>query len=165
MSRMKISFVVRNKGGPAGGQLLSAEVPAFDWGQFKNTPNAEQFVKKAYIATVKKIVRESELRQNRTDNLDLSSVEAVITRSLSFTKSEIKDWIDTRDWSGNEKAKSILEKHVSSLASRDNPFSDELSKKIAGDVIASVADDADPVADFLFSILTKPRPSISAEDL
>ena len=164
MSRMKISFIVKKKGGPAGGRLLSAEVPSFDWIQFKNTPNAEQFVKKAYISAVKKIILETEVNQNRTNNFDLSSVESVITRSLSFTKSEIKEWIESRDWTGREYAKSIIEKNVSSLASRINPFTDNDAEKLAY-TIAAVCDGSNPVHDFLFSILTKPRPYISPDDL
>ena len=40
---------------------------------------------------------------------------------------------------------------------RKNPFSTEIAVRIADVVIAAVADSPDPVADYLFSVLTLPQ--------
>lgn len=61
---INISFRVKDKGGPSGGKTVSADVPAFDWESFKKTPNAEEFVKKAYFASVKRIIREIDEHKN-----------------------------------------------------------------------------------------------------
>ncbi|OZA26988.1 MAG: hypothetical protein B7X93_09885 [Hydrogenophilales bacterium 17-61-9] len=162
-NRTTVSFRVKDKGGPSGGHSLSKSVPAFDWEGFKRTPNAEEFVKKAYFAAVKKIMREVEESKNGTVESDLDSVEAVIARALSFTKDDIRDWIKTRDWSKASQVRDIskvlpeIEKHLPDLATRRNPFSTEVSAKIADKIIAAVADDPDPIAEFLFTALTTQR--------
>jgi len=97
--RIPVSFIVRDKGGPAGGKHLQGDAPDFEWERFKNTGNAEEFVKKAYFAAVKKIIRDLDQNKAPTVATDLSSMEAVIARSLFFTKEEIGEWIRTRDWS------------------------------------------------------------------
>lgn len=164
-SQSIVSFRVRDKGGPSGGKLLSREAPAFDWESFKNTPNAEEFVKKIYFAAVKKIIREIEEHRNGSVESDLGSTETVIARALSFTQDEIKDWIKTRDWSKASQVRDIakvlpqIEKDLPELASRRNPFSAEVSAKIADKIIAAVADVPDPIAEFLFTTLTTQRSS------
>jgi len=160
---ISVSFLVRDKGGASAGSTISVDAPEFNWEDFKNTPNAEEFAKKAYFAAVKKIAREINERKNGTTKSDLSSVEAVIARSLSFTQDEIRKWFETRDWTKANQVRDIatvlpkIEKSLLILASRQNPFSAEASEKIAYKIIASVADDQDPIADFLFTILTTSR--------
>lgn len=169
--RIEISFIVRDKGGPAGGKTLTGAAPAFEWENFKNTPNAEAFVKKAYIAACRKVIREIDSQQNRSDATDLASLETVIAKSLSFTKEEIRDWIKTRDWSRASEVRDVskllpeIEKKFPALASRINPFPKEHSDLLAVKVVAAVADKADAVADYLFTVLTTPKTSITAEDL
>lgn len=162
-NRVSISFRVKDKGGKSGGKWLSGSVPAFDWESFKNTPNAESFAKKAYFATVQKILREVEEHTNGSNECDLDSVETVIVRSLTFTQDEIKAWFKTRDWSRVSQVPNIaevlpvIEKKIPQFAARGNPFSLEKSGKIADKIIAAVADDQDPIADYLFTILTTQR--------
>lgn len=162
-NKATISFRVKDKGGPSAGHTLSMSAPTFDWEGFKRTPNAEAFVKKAYFAAVKKIMREVEESKNGTLESDLDSFEAIIARALSFTKDDIRDWIKTRDWSKANQVPDIskvlpeIEKHLPDLATRQNPFSAEVSAKIADKIIAPVADNPDPVADFLFTMLTTQR--------
>lgn len=162
--RVVVSFRVKDKGGPSGGKTFSHEAPAFDWESFKKTPNAEEFVKTAYFAAVKKIIREVEEHKNGTVASDLDSYETVVARALSFTQDEIKDWIKTRDWSKATDVRDMtkvlpqIEKKLPALASRRNHFSAEVSAKIAYKIIAAVADDPDPIADFLFTVLTTQRP-------
>ena len=170
--RIEISFVVRKKGGVSGGKTLSGKIPAFDWESFKNTPNADVFVKKAYIAACRKIIREiDEKKKYQSSEADLSSTEAVIAKSISFTKSEIKDWLESRDWSKAsdvqdiEKLLPAIRKRFPTLASRVNPFSQKDAEKLADKVVAAVSDKADAVADFLFTVLTTNKNSIKPEDL
>lgn len=157
------SFRVKDKGGPSGGKTLSRDVPAFDWENFKNTPNAEEFVKKVYFASLKKIIRELDEHKNGSVESDLDSTETVIARALSFTQDEIKEWLKTRDWSKAKQVQDIskvlpeIEKHLPKLASRRNHFTADVSAKIADKIIAAVADDPDPIAEFLFTTLTTPR--------
>lgn len=166
--RIVVSFRVRDKGGPSGGKILSQEAPVFDWEKFKKTPNAEAFVKKAYLASVTKVVREIEEQKNGSTATDLNSMESVIARALCFSRAEIQDWIKTRDWNKANQVRDIekllpeIEKKLPDLATRQNPFSSEVSAKLADKVIAAVADNPDPIADFLFTTLTTER---DADDL
>lgn len=163
--RITVTFRVRDKGGPSGGKTLSHDMPAFALDDFLRAPNAEEFIKKAYFAAAKKIVRDIEERKNGTVASDLDSHEAVIARSLSFTKDDIKDWVKTRDWSRAQGVKNIndlveqIEKLLPDLANRRNHFTPEVAAKLADKVVAAVADYEDPVADFLFTTLTTMRPS------
>jgi len=138
----------------------------FDWNSFKNTPNAEAFTKKLYLSVARKMIREYTEGKNGTQMEDLNSLEAVIARALTFTKSEIKDWLETRDWSrvtdvpDLAKWRPILEENLPYLATRENKFGAKFSRNIADKVIAKLADDMDPIADFLFSNLTAPPPQM-----
>lgn len=160
---ININFRIKDKGGPSGGKTVSADVPAFDWESFKKTPNAEEFVKKAYFASVKRIIREIDEHKNGSVESDLDSAETVIARALSFTQDEIKEWLKTRDWGKASQVQDItkvlpeIEKHLPKLASRQNHLSAETSEKIAYKIIAGVADVPDPIAEFLFTTLTTPR--------
>lgn len=97
-NRMAMKFRVRDKGGPSGGKTLSGEYPDFDFALFMKTPNVDAFIRKHYLATVKKIIREIDEGKNGTQAGDLNSFETIVARSLSFTKEEISDWMRTRDW-------------------------------------------------------------------
>lgn len=163
-NRVDFSFRIKDKGGVSGGKNISASVPDFDWERFKNTPNAETFVKKAYFAALKKIMREVEERKNGSLKSDLDSIEAVITRTLAFTQEDIRNWIETRDWSkvlqvqDNAELMDLIKKQLPKLASRQNPFSANDSEKLAYKVISAVADvPQDPIADFLNTTLTTRR--------
>lgn len=166
-----ITFRIKDKGGTAGGKTISYSVPEFNWEEFKHTPNAQAFVKKAYYASVKKIMREVEQKTNGSTISDLQSLEAVVTRSLAFTKAEIKEWLDLRDWSqakeikNVEKSKASMAKHLPQLAARINPFNEKTAEHVANAFIADVADKpVDSVADYLFSVLTLPRNVESDDD-
>ncbi len=162
-NRISFAFRVRDKGGPSSAKTLTQDIPDFDWTNFKNAPNAEEFVKKAYYASVKKIIREIDEKKNGSVISDLSTIESIIARSLTYTKDEINEWIKTRDWDRANQVKDmgkllpILKLRLPTLAARKNDFSDEESSKLADKVIAAVADTPDPIADFLFTILTQSR--------
>jgi hypothetical protein len=100
-------------------------------------PNAEQFVKKAYFAAVKKIIREVEESKNGSVASDLDSTESVIARSLAFTKDEITEWIKTRDWQRATQVKDmvkllpVIDRYLPILATRKNPFEEGESSKLA----------------------------------
>ena len=66
-----IRFRIRNRGGDFAGQTIEHKVPDFDWGLFKNTPNAEAFVKKAYFAAAQKLVRDLKEEKNSPDDVPL----------------------------------------------------------------------------------------------
>ena len=168
-NRTTMTFRVRAKGGPSGGKTLSGEYPAFDFESFMTTPNVREFVRKHYLATVKKLIREVDGRKNGTQTSDLFSFETIVARSLSFTKEEIADWVRTRDWQRATEVKDLavllpgLEKHLPALANRGHPFPEDKAAELANKVIAAVADDPDPVADFLFTTLTTRRDDASPE--
>lgn len=161
INRENIIHRVKNKGGPSAGKSLSGSAPKFDWESFKNTPNAEEFVKKAYSAAIIKIIREIEDHKNGSVETDLNSMETIIARSLSFTRAEIKGWIENRDWDQIPDIAKFLpdiKRRLPELASRRNPFSAMVSERLAYKVISAVADvPHDPIADFLNSTLTNPR--------
>ena len=156
-----IRFTVRKKGGPLGGQTLEHQVAEFDWLIFKNTPNAEAFVKKAYVAAAQKLVRELHEGKNQTEEHHLQSMESLIARSLKFTREEIDDWCASRDWTPvkfkieAQKAISVLKEHLPGLSSSEFTFPEHLRTR-AAEIVAEVADSkSDPVADYLFVKLSQ----------
>ena len=162
-NQITVSFRVRDKGGESGGKVLMRYVPAFDLTEFMKIPNAGEFVKKAYFAAVKRIIREVEEKTNGTLESDLGSIEAIVTRSLTYTKEEISEWIASRDWTkakgikNLEKTLANIKKNLPLLARRENHYSKEESEVVADKIIAAVADNPDPVADYIFSALTLPQ--------
>ena len=156
MSLTSIRFKIRNRGGAFGGQSFEYRVPAFDWNVFKNTPNAEAFVKKAYFAAAQKLVRDLVEEKISTEEHHLESMEALVARSLKFTRQEIQDWCESRDWSvarfnvNPEAAIKTLKTHLPNLSSDEYAFPLKLRTR-AAELVAEVADqNADPVADYLF---------------
>jgi hypothetical protein len=169
MSLTSIRFRVRNKGGKFAGQILEHSVADFDWAAFKNTPNAEAFAKKAYAAAAQKLVRELYEGKNQTDDRHLQSMESLIARSLKFTRDEIVDWCDSRDWRRAkftipaEKAIKTLKEHLPNLSSDDFGFPENLRIR-AAEIVAEVADSkSDPVADYLFVKLSQEQRKIEPE--
>ena len=162
-NRESVAFRVRAKGGLSGGKTLAHDVPAFDFESFIKTPNGDEFIKMAYFSAVKKIIREIAEEKNGSVASDLESFESVIARSLVFTKEEILEWINTRDWQ-QANVKDIgkllpqIEKRLPSLATRKHSFTEKQAKELADKVVAAVADKpTDSIADFLFTTLTTPR--------
>ena len=156
-----IRFRVRNKGGVLGGKTLEHEVADFDWALFKNIPNAEAFVQKAYFAAAKKLVRELHERKNQTEEHHLKSMESLVARSIKFSREEIVEWCESRDWSRASfsvepsKAIQLLKKHLPGLSSSDSAFPEHLRRR-AGEIISDVADSkSDPTADYLFVKLSQ----------
>jgi hypothetical protein len=115
-------------------------------------------------------VIDSGSRTRVEDAYGLDSFEAVITRPPSITRAEISAWVASRDWTkvrevkNVEKTKRACEKHLPSLASRKNLFDEDVSARLANIVIAALADDDDPVAEFLFSVLTLPKTEDALSD-
>lgn len=154
-------FTVRNKGGKSAGMDLENEVPDFDWEEFKKLPLARVFAKKAYFEEILKIMREINGNENQTMDCDLQSMESVIARSLTFTKPEIREWFDKRNWDVDGfpefKKPAALEKFKTALLTLSRGpviFEEERRKKYAN-LVAKVADKpTDDVADYLFSRLS-----------
>ena len=161
MSSTPIRFTVRDKGGALGGQTLEHEVADFDWASFKNTPNAEAFVRKAYFAAAKKLVRELHEGKNQTEEHHLQSMDSLIARSLKFSREELVEWCESRDWSRAsfkvepQKAIQLLKEHLPGLSSSELAFPEHLRLR-AAEIVAEVADSkSDPIADYLFVKLSQ----------
>ena len=158
----KIRFTVRDKGGSLGGQTIEGHIPEFHWESFKQTPNAEAFVKKAYVAAARKLIRELREEKNFMQEYHLESTEQIVARSIKFSKAEIKDWCASRDWTKatfkNDPSKGIqtLTEKLPKLATSESVFvfNPDEGQKVAL-MIADVSDlKADPVADYIFAKLT-----------
>ncbi len=152
-------FTVKNKGGESAGKVLEKEVPDFDWDEFKQLPLARVFAKKAYFEEIKKIIREIEEEKNKTMECDLQSMESVVTRSIKFTKVEIGDWFDKRNWDGSPQLKNtkVLEGLKDQLLhlSQGGIIIEEDQRAKYANIVAKVADKpTDDVADYLFSRLS-----------
>lgn len=97
--------------------------------------------------------------KNQTMECDLQSMESIIARSLKFTKEEISEWLDKRNWDKFPKLKNpeqleSLKKRLLTLSRGPVNFEEESRKKYA-DYVAEVADKpTDDVADYLFSRLS-----------
>lgn len=163
MSLTSIRFTVRNKGGKLGGQTLQHDVAEFNWQTFKNTSNAEAFVKKAYVAAAQKLVRDIHEEKNQTEVHHLQSMESLIARSLKFNKNEIEEWCESREWTrakfaaGVDPTKAIatLKTNLPALSNSDFGFPEHLRIR-AAEIVAEIADtNSDPVADFLFVKLSQ----------
>jgi hypothetical protein len=166
-----IRFTVRRKGGALGGQTLEHQVAEFDWPAFKNTPNAEAFVKKAYFAAAQKLIRELHEGKSQTEEHHLQTMESLVARSLKFTREEIEEWCESRDWSTAKftvepsKAVRLLKEHLPNLSSSEATFPEHLRQR-AAEVVAEVADSkSDPVADYLFVKLSQEQKKDTSFDL
>ena len=161
MPKVTIRFRVRDKGGKSAGKIVEGQIPEFNWESFKNAPNAEAFVKKAYLSVAQRLVREVNEGSNGTEEHHLESIENLIARSLKFTKKEIKEWCDSRNWSNNEVSSKwikFLTSNLPNLAISDD-FQNDCRTR-AAEIVAQVSDkEADPVADYLFAKLTMERKS------
>lgn len=172
MSHTTIRFTVRKKGGPSAGKTLEQSVAEFNWEKFKNTPNAEAFVKKAYFAAAQKLTRELHESKSQTEEHHLQTMESLIARSLKFTKTEIQDWCESREWgrvtfkADAEKAIGILKENLPKPSSSEFCFPINLRER-AAEIIAEVADaKLDPIADYLFVKLSqKSKDEIALDDL
>lgn len=161
-----IRFRVRRRGGEFGGQMLEYNVATFDWELFKNTPNAEAFVRKAYYAAAHKLVRDLAGEMNSTRQHHVLSMENLIARSLKFTRQEIMDWCESRDWSmanftiEAEDGVRIMKDNLPKLSSDEFAFPSQLRQR-AAEIVAEVSDrETDPVANYLFVKLTQEQPPL-----
>ena len=147
------------------GTTVSAEVPVLDWDVFKNLPNAELFVRRAFGSLLQKLVRDVELgNKNGTHKKDLLSVEAVITRSFTFKKADIARWCEERDWNSAhmkspENNIPALKKLFPEYAYRDDVITDEEQRSKAAQIVASISDrKKDAIAEYLWVKLTQELP-------
>ena len=161
------TFRVKDKGGAMGGKEITFRAPEFLLDEFIRTPNAGEFIKKAYDAAAKRIAREVEERKSGSVNADLTSYEMIVARSLKFTKADITQWLQNRDWNriasfkDPESLRRSMENWLPNLAMRVNHLGPQPSRTVAVKVVATLADKPDPVAEYLFVILTVERPSDS----
>jgi hypothetical protein len=166
MVMIPISFTIRRRGGEFAGQKYEYRVAAFDWELFKNAPNAEAFAKKAYYAAAQKLVRDMVEEKPSTDEHHLISMENLMARMLKFTKQEIIDWCDSREWSlakfsiDSEQGIKIMKDNLPKLSSAEFAFPSKQRAR-AAEIVAEVANkDSDPIANYLFVKLTQPQPEI-----
>jgi hypothetical protein len=166
MPMTPIRFTIRRRGGEFAGHEYTYRVAAFDWELFKNTPNAEAFTKKAYYAAAQKLVRDMVEEKPTTDEHHLVSMENLIARTLKFTKQEIIDWCESREWSlakftiDSEKGVKIMKDNLPNLSSAEFAFPQKLRAR-AAEIVAEVADkDSDPIANYLFVKLSQTQPEL-----
>ncbi len=171
MSSTPIRFTIRKKGGALGGQTLVHQVPEFDWTMFRNQPNAEAFVRKAYFAAAQKLVRELYEGKHQTEEHHLQSMESLIARSLKFTREDIEEWCARRDWSRAKfkldapKSIHLLKEHLPALSSSEFTFPEHLRTR-AAEIVAEVADsNSDAVADYLFVKLSQEQKKVDLFNL
>ena len=164
MAMTPIQFTIRRRGGEFAGHTYKYRVAAFDWDLFKKTANAEAFAKKAYYAAAQKLVRDMVEGKPTTDEHHLISIENLIARTLKFTKQEVIDWCNSREWSSakfdieSEKGVKIMTDNLPNLISEEFSFPSKHRDR-AAQIVAEVADkDSDPIANYLFVKLTQPEP-------
>ena len=99
-----------------------------------------------------------------TDEHHLISIENLIARTLKFTKQEVIDWCNSREWSSakfdieSEKGVKIMTDNLPNLISEEFSFPSKHRDR-AAQIVAEVADkDSDPIANYLFVKLTQPEP-------
>jgi hypothetical protein len=165
MPKLKTTtFRVRDKGGTLGGKEITFQAPEFSLDEFLHAPNAEEFIKNAYKSAAKKIAREVEERKNGSVKADLASYEMIVARSLNFTKADITRWLQSRDWQrislfkNPDGLRRSMENWLPNLAMRVNHWEPQASRNVAVKVVAALADKPDPVAEYLFVVLTVERP-------
>ncbi len=134
----------------------------------KNTPNAELFVRRAYNSHVQKIVRDILLAKNGTSDDHLQSIEAVIGRSINFTKKEIEEWCKSRKWGdanfqSNEDREKIIEnctKKLPEFAVNEYSINKELWPRIA-EIITELSNrKKDDITEYLWIKLTQKREEV-----
>lgn len=117
------------------------------------------------------MVRELEEGKNQTEAHHLQTIESLIARSLNFTKEDIQEWCNNRNWESaafrgdREKGIQMLKDKLPLLAGSDFAFPEEFRKR-AAEIVAEVAGSSvDPVADYLFVKLSQEQKQTSKLDL
>ena len=152
-------------------QTISGEAPEFVLQEFMSAPNAKEFIRKAYISSIRKIVTDIDEGRSGTVTSDLESMEAVIARSLKFTREDITDWINSRDWTQVKNVANIglvtanMKKLLPELATRRNPFSAQDSERVVLIVMAAVMDKDDPVGEYILTTLSTERGGLDVGQL
>ena len=164
MKTVWLDYFVRDRGGESAGKNLSREVLDFNWESFQRTPNAAEFVKKAYFAATKKVIRDLAEGNNRIQESDLQSYENLIACSLAVTKADLTAWCEGRDWSRAgfkiplDQAIPRFKKILFEVWEHPSSHSSGNRKKYA-ESIAAIADNGhDSIADWLFVRCTKEEP-------
>lgn len=146
-------------------KLIEREVPDFDWDTFRgNFPNAESFARKCYFAAVRRIIQEIEEGKNQTTEKHLESMEAVLVRSLFYTKQEVSDWLDNRDWKQchglkDDKIGILKEKFLELTSAKTSPFDGKMREKLAHRIAEVVDGHGDEIADYLlYKLDVQPEP-------
>lgn len=149
--------VKKTKNGQLSGKILEQNVPDFNWDTFKKCPGAEEWVKKTYFQAIKRIMFDICAEKNGTTFVDLQSMESVITRSLKYSKDDIDEWLECRNWLNvtfnTPRGKEKFSELILGLSQGLVPYGESMKRQLA-EKVAALADINDPVADFLFSRLT-----------
>ena len=165
METCEFRFRNTKENGDLAGATQSMDVPSFDWELFKNLPNAELFVRRAYKSLLQKLVRDLKLGyKNGTSAKELLSLEAVITRSFHFKKTDIARWCEERDWNSldlksPETIVPTLKKLLPKYAYRDDVITDEEQRRKVAQLVAGISDrKKDDIAEYLWVKLTQVVP-------
>ena len=160
--KKNFSFRKTKANGTLSGTSEEYQVPDFEWEEFIKLPNARLFAKRSYDSTIQKLVRDILLEKNGTSDHHLQTMESVIARSITFTKQEIIEWCNSRDWEltqfnmDKEKAIQLLNDKLPAFALDENSIIDKNVKTRIAEIIAGVSDiNTDPVAEYLWAKLTQ----------
>ena len=162
--QIKKSYTTRSTNGQPR-KVITQLVPEFNWEQFKLLPNAKEFVAKHVDKKITQLMREIDENINGTSKDHLTSMEAVVARSLTYTSLEIGNW-----WDGRDLAKTDIDSIKSSRirkmlvefgvgksgANAENLFDVNIREKLASRV-TEVAEKEDSLAGWLFTKLTGNR--------
>ncbi|KJS04730.1 MAG: hypothetical protein VR73_13795 [Gammaproteobacteria bacterium BRH_c0] len=151
--------------GRMGRGLKGAMVPKFNWNQFIRIPGAEAFVRHTYFSELKRLIREIDESRNGTNIAHLDSVESVITRLTPVKQKQVEEWLNSRDWSKAtfsgvdfNKSISVAKTLILKLFKGElYVISDARYQNKLSDIIADLADSRDPIAEYLYALLTRPK--------
>lgn len=162
---MEKSYLTRKTRSNQLRRRITQRVPKFNWDKFVRLPNAADFVEKFYDQLTTQMMREIDEQKNGTSIEHLSSMEAVIARSIMFSVQDIQEWCDQRDWEGfgiTSVQANNIKKYLSEFGMRKGGANAECNipadtrKKLAQRV-TQIARKNDPLAEWLFTRLTAQR--------
>jgi hypothetical protein len=99
------------------------------------------------------------LEKNGTLEHHLQSMESTIARSIKFTKKEITDWCNSRDWKNanlkdRDDAVRLLSDTLPAFALDENTIRNMAARQRVAEIIADVCDfEMDPVGEYLWARL------------
>jgi len=165
MDKTHLRFSVRNEDGKTGRRTMEGEVASFDWSVFKTIPNAEAFVRRAYLTAARKALRDMRDGKNGATSHHLETMETLVARSLKMSPAAVAARRG-RGEAGDTKPSSLayLAAQLPKVASSVR-FGYDL-KRQAADRLAAASDPAsEPEGGYLFIKLTMPAQRIVLEEI